>query len=59
MQIRIKCTVHDSPMIPAGEEPHWIPVNGGFSGVFELDEGDLYCVGGVGDHRVEVKLTSN
>lgn len=58
--ISIKCTVHDAPVIPASEELHFVSVNGDRSGTFELDEGDLYCTGGTGDHRVEVTFdTSN
>lgn len=59
MQIRITCIEHNSPVIPASAELHFIPVNGDRSGEFELDEGDLYCLGGAGGHNFAVDLQDN
>jgi hypothetical protein len=58
LNLLIYCATHDdSPVIPAGDELHWIPQSrtnqdtGKASIEFELDAADLYCTGGTGEHQ--------
>ena len=52
LKMRIYCATHDdAPVIPAGDEFHWLPQShtnqdtGKASVEFELDGADLYCTG--------------
>ena len=62
MKFEICCSVHGNPVIPAGDELHFLPepneppfyipeYKGVWTGTYELDWADLYCTGGVGHHR--------
>jgi hypothetical protein len=54
MKITITCSEHDNaPVIPASDELHWM----GHNFAYELDEGDLYCTGGVGSHKFVYTVT--
>jgi hypothetical protein len=53
MEIMIICKTHGNmPQVPAGDELHWIPTD--TIGNYKLDLGDLYCMGGEGEHDIEV-----
>ena len=53
MEFQLTCTVHNAPMIPADK----IEVVGqpDAEGFFVVDESNLYCTGGTGDHAHAVK----
>jgi hypothetical protein len=55
MKIRIECWAHDvKPVISAEQDLHWF-----YDDVhheYQLDEGNLYCTGGEGEHEFVVQL---
>jgi len=56
MRIRIVCWAHDvEPVISAGD-PILNFVKDGKKPEYELDEANLYCTGGEGDHDFHVEI---
>jgi hypothetical protein len=54
MFIELYCEHHDNaPVVPAGDNLHFIERA---EGSYELDEGDLYCTGGHGDHVFKARI---
>lgn len=67
MRFQIRCITHNSPVLPAGDELHFMPVGekkfdiptytGQFTGDYELDWADLYCTGGdTSEHEFYVRF---
>lgn len=59
-QMKLHCTTHNSPVISAeatleAEIAPFVFVKDGE--VWTLDEGNLYCVGGVDEHKFVVTLS--
>lgn len=66
MRIKMWCETHHSPVVSAeGANLHWIPLEKseikspagiGHYSHWELDEANLYCTGGEGDHEFRYSI---